>query len=233
MASQVKKKLFGLITRQERWGLSARGWFCLIAFAIVRRPGLGVQRAAISGADETRGYEGAGGGGVDSAVRSLKAAVAEIQAGHYEKVYTTGGPIAGSDGATNDFNTSASIGAEWLVKAGVPAELVQMVPSHVAGRDRTYSSAVALREWFRTNHVTVASVNVLTEDVHARRTRLLFQEAFGKTTEIGIISVQNPDYDPKRWWRYSEGVREVLGESIAYLYANFLFHPGKPAAQVP
>jgi uncharacterized SAM-binding protein YcdF (DUF218 family) len=108
-----------------------------------------------------------------------------------------------------------------------------MVPSHVAGRDRTYSAALALKEWFRTNNMTVVSVNVLTEDVHARRTRLLFQEAFGKTTEIGIIAVQNPDYDPDRWWRYSEGVREILGESIAYLYANFLFHPEKPAAQVP
>jgi uncharacterized SAM-binding protein YcdF (DUF218 family) len=148
-------------------------------------------------------------------------------------VYTTGGPIAGSDGATNDFNTAASVGAEWLVKAGVPAGLVQMVPSHVAGRDRTYSAALALKEWFRTNNVTVASVNVLTEDAHARRTRLLFQKAFGKATDIGIIAVQNPDYDPDHWWRYSEGVREILGETIAYLYADFLFHPEKPAAQVP
>lgn len=232
MASQVKKKLFGLITRQERWGLSARGWFCVSAFIVCGglgwmfsvRPFLAQTKRADTKVLVVEGW-----------IRQfgLKAAVAEIQAGRYEKIYTTGGPIAGSDGATNDFNTSASIGAEWLVKAGVPADLVQMVPSHVAGRDRTYSSAVALREWFRENDVKVASVNVLTEDVHARRTRLLFQEAFGKTTEIGIISVQNPDYDPKRWWRYSEGVREILGESIAYLYADFLFHPGKPPEQVP
>jgi len=159
--------------------------------------------------------------------------VAEIQAGHYQKVFTTGGPIAGSDGATNDFNTSASVGAEWLVRAGVPAGMVQMVPSHVAGRDRTYSSALALREWLRTNNITVTNFNLLSEDVHSRRSWLLFQEAFGKTADIGIIAVQNPDYEPKRWWRYSEGVREILAENIAYTYARFLFYPAKPAEQVP
>jgi len=225
MASQVKKKLFGLWTRQERWGLSARGWVCLLALAVLGglgwvfnvQPFLAQTRRLDTKVLVVEGW-----------IREfgLKAAVAEIQAGHYQKVYTTGGPIAGSDGATNDFNTAASVGAEWLVKAGVPAELVQMVPSHVAGRDRTYSSASALRAWFRANNLTVTSFNVLTEDAHARRTRLLFQEAFGPTTEIGVIAVRNPDYDPKHWWRYSEGVREVLGENIAYMYAKFLFHPG-------
>ena len=71
----------------------------------------------------------------------------------------------------------------------------------------------------------VTAFNLLTEAAHARRTRLLYQEAFGEGVKIGIIAVPNPDYDAGHWWRYSEGVREVLGESIAYLYAKFLFHP--------
>jgi uncharacterized SAM-binding protein YcdF (DUF218 family) len=224
----VKQKLSGLLTRKERWGLSARGWLCLLALVTLGglvwawnvQPFLAQTRRLDTKVLVVEGW-----------IREfgLKAAVAEIKSGHYQRVYTTGGPIAGSDGATNDFNTAASVGAEWLVKAGVPAELVQMVPSHVAGRDRTYSSASALREWLRANNLTVTSFNILTEDAHARRTRLLFQEAFGPATEIGVIAVQNPDYDPKHWWRYSEGVREVLGENIAYIYAQFLFHPGKGA----
>jgi hypothetical protein len=106
--------------------------------------------------------------------------------------------------------------------------MVQMVPSRVSGRDRTYSSALALREYFQTNAVAVKSFNILTEDVHARRTRLLFQEAFGREAAVGIIAVPDPDYDPHHWWRYSEGVREILGESIAWFYAVFLFHPEAP-----
>jgi len=72
----------------------------------------------------------------------------------------------------------------------------------------------------------VHSINILTEDAHARRTLLLYQKAFGKNVAVGVISVSNPNYDPTRWWRYSDGVREVIGESIAYIYARFFFWPG-------
>jgi len=60
---------------------------------------------------------------------------------------------------------------------------------------------------------------------HARRSRLLFQKAFGKEVKVGVISVEDRDYDPAHWWRSSEGVREVLGEAIAYFYAKFFFSP--------
>jgi hypothetical protein len=59
------------------------------------------------------------------------------------------------------------------------------------------------------------------------------QRAFGRGVTVGIISIQNPDYDPKHWWRYSEGVRDVLGESIAYVYAKFLFHQPADEALKP
>jgi hypothetical protein len=82
-----------------------------------------------------------------------------------------------------------------------------------------------LREWFLEHHLTVTKFNLLTEDVHARRSRLLFQEAFGRSATVGIIAVPDPDYEAKRWWRYSQGVREILGETIAYVYARFFFWP--------
>ena len=143
----------------------------------------------------------------------------------YQRIFTTGGPVEGSDGYTNDYNTSASVGAEVLKKFGVPDDVVQMVPSRVTARERTYSSAVALRDWFREHNAPVQSINVLTEGAHARRTRLLYQEAFGRSMTVGIIAVSNPDFNPGQWWRYSDGVREVIGESIAYVYARFFFWP--------
>jgi uncharacterized SAM-binding protein YcdF (DUF218 family) len=156
---------------------------------------------------------------------AIHASADEFKTGDYERVITTGGPVAGSGGYTNDYNTFASVGARRLKAAWVPDESVQMVPSHVIGRDRTYSSAIALRAWLRDHNMALRSINVVTEDAHARRTRLLFQEAFGEGVKVGIIAVPNPDYDAKYWWRYSEGVREVIGESIAYIYARFFFLP--------
>ena len=54
---------------------------------------------------------------------------------------------------------------------------------------------------------------------HARRSKMMFTKVFGKNVAIGIIALNDPLYDPKHWWRTSEGVREVLGEAIAYMYA--------------
>jgi uncharacterized SAM-binding protein YcdF (DUF218 family) len=223
----ANRKFFGCVTRRERWGLSARGWLAAVGIFLL---------AAILWAENVQPFLGQT-SRVETKILvvegwvqdyAIRAAIEEFRNGHYEKIYTTGGPVAGSGGYSNDFNTSASVGAEALVKAGLPAELVRMVPSHVSGRDRTYSSALALREYFRANGMAVKSFNVLTEDVHARRTRMLFQKAFGADATVGVVSAHDPDYDPAHWWRYSEGVREILGESIAWVYAAFLFHPAPP-----
>ena len=236
MEFQVKErdpeKWFGLVNRRKRWGLSWSGWLGLVIgtlavglFLVLHiQPFLAHTKRVDTRILVVEGW---------ARQFAMNAAVTEFQTGHYDKVYTTGGPIVGTDGATNDYNTSASVGQDLLVKVGMPAQVIQMVPSHVAGRDRTYSSAVALREWFRQHNITVHSINVLTEDAHGRRTRLLFQRAFGRHVAVGIISIQNPDYDPKHWWRYSEGVRDVLGESIAYVYAKFLFHQPADEALKP
>ena len=158
---------------------------------------------------------------------AIRGGADEFNSGSYERIFTTGGPENGSGGYINDYQTSASSGAEALKKFGIPDDVVQMVPSHVIGRDRTYSSAVALRDWLHEHKMPVHSINVLTEDAHARRTRLLYEKAFGRDVKVGIISVSNPDYNPRHWWRYSDGVREVIGESIAYIYAKFFFYPSE------
>ena len=218
------KKFFGLCARRERWGLTGRGWLALLLGGLLLfagwlhwiQPFLAVTHRAETKILVVEGW---------IPEYALRVAVAEFQSGGYEKVFVTGGPVVGTGGYVNDFQTSASVGAEVLVNLGLDRNLVVMAPSHIAGHDRTYSSAVALREWLRGHAADVKSFNVLTEDVHARRTQLLFQKAFGREVRVGVIAVADPDYEPAHWWRYSEGVRQILGECIAYLYAEIFFRP--------
>ena len=156
---------------------------------------------------------------------AIRAAVKEFRTGSYEAVVATGGPVEGSGGYTNDFNTSANVGADLLKKDGLPASMLFVVPSRVMDRDRTYGSAVALKNWIDQHQVNVTGLNIITENVHARRSRLLFQRAFGNRVRLGVIAVQNPDYDPAHWWRYSEGLKDIVSEGCAYLYAKFFFSP--------
>jgi len=224
------KKFGGLLTRKMRWGLSWRGWLILILagastviFLLLNiQPFLARTQRVNTKVLVVEGW-------IDE--YAIHAAVVEFKNGSYQKIFTTGGPIIGFDGSTNDFDTTASVGAQLLEEYGIATNLVQMVPSHIGARDRTYNSALALRNWFHQHNVDVHSINVLTQDVHARRTQLLFQEAFGRDVTVGIISAPDPDYDPKHWWRYSEGVRQVLAESIAYFYARVLFHPPENSAE--
>jgi hypothetical protein len=234
-SDKSSQKLWGILTRKERWGLSWRAWLLVTSAGLVAayfafldiHPFLAVTHRVNTNVLVVEG-------GIQR--YAIRGGVEEFKNGSYERIFTTGGPWNGDGGYTNDYNTSASVGAEMLKKFGVPNDLVQMVPSRVMARERTYSSAVALRDWFREHNTPVHSINVLTEGAHARRTRLLYQKAFGKNVTVGIIAVSNPDYDPTQWWRYSDGVREVIGESIAYIYARFFFYPSvsssdKEAAQ--
>jgi len=216
--------LLGLLVHKPRWGLSWRGWAAVLTGLLAIgglvltniHPFLATTNRLPTPILVVEGWINA---------YALRGAAAEFRTHGYERIFSTGTPVIGLGGYVNDFQTSASVGADGLKAAGVPASQVLMVPSRVSGRDRTYSSAVALREWFRREQLPVTRINVLTEDAHARRTRLLYQMAFGRDVEVGVISIPNPDYDPKRWWRYSQGVREVFSESLAYVYARFLFFP--------
>lgn len=223
-SSAVRKKFWGTVSHKPRWGLTWKGRLVILLaiLALVAGCFFGVEPfLSVTHRENTKILV------VEGWVSTfaIRAGVSEFVAGSYDKVFATGGPVLGNGGYINDQNTTASIGAQALVMEGAPKDRVQMVPSHVSGRDRTYSSALALREWFHAHDLHPKSINVLTVYAHARRTRLLFQEAFGDEVKVGIIAVENPDYDAKYWWHYSDGVKEVMSEGIAYIYARVFFHP--------
>ncbi len=224
------QKLGGIIRLKQRWGLSWHARLFVISvmllaiYAVVLNvhPFLAVTHRANAKILVVEGW-------IDE--YAIRAGADEFKTGDYEHIITTGGPVPGSDGYTNDYNTFASVGARRLKAAGVAEESMLMVPSHVIGRDRTYSSAIALRRWLLDHNMPLQSFNVVTVDAHARRTRLLFQKALGNDVRVGIISIPNPDYDAKHWWRYSEGVREVIGEGIAYTYAKVFSYQSEPSPE--
>lgn len=225
----------GIVTRKERWGFSWYGWLLVACVLLLGAAGLvhtifpflAVTDRVESDVLVVEGWV---------PPFAIEAAAREFRSGAYSIVYTTGGPVGGMGGYTNDYNTLASVAADRLRAAGLSPKVVQMVPSRVMERDRTYWAAVALRDWLREHGGAPAKVNVLTADAHARRTQFLFQRALGSQVQVGVISIQDPDYDPKRWWRSSAGVREVVDETVALIYAKFFFYPGaeeKPPKRAP
>jgi hypothetical protein len=150
--------------------------------------------------------------------------VREFRGGKHSGFYVTGIPLERGE-PLSEYGTYAELGAAVAIQLGLKAEEVFAVPAPDVRQDRTYASAVALREWLRDRSVQPEAITVVSVGAHARRTRLLYGKAFGADTRIGIIAVPDRNYDARRWWASSAGVRDVIDETVAYLYARLLFRP--------
>jgi hypothetical protein len=157
-------------------------------------------------------------------VPGLRVAIQTLKSDGYRKILTAG-CLVRDEWEPQAKVTYADWAASKLRRLGLSPDLVTAVPCLVEKKDRTFFSALAIKNWLQTNQIAIDRLDVLTVGAHARRTRLLYERAFGPAVRIGIIDAPDPDYDSMHWWRSSEGVREVLGEGIAYLYARILFHP--------
>src|ERR1051326_125628 len=155
-----------------------------------------------------------------------KQAIEEFNRHSYLKLFTTGGPIE-KGAPLAEYKTYAEMELATLARLGADTNTVQAAPAPLVRRDRTYTSAVALKNWFTEHNLTVTNLNLVTVGPHARRSRLMFQKAFDGKTSIGVIAIVPFDYNKGNWWRSSQGFREVTSEMFAYFYAKILFHPPK------
>jgi hypothetical protein len=221
MKEKRTRKFCGLLRRREVLVPTWQGWLvlllstALLAVGFIRsiQPFLALNATANGGVLVAEGW-------VPDYV--LQAAVDEFQRHDYDGFYVTGGPL--DRGAPlSKYKTYAELGASVVARLGLESSLVDAVPVQYVRKDHTYASAVALKKWLGKKGRDARSLTVISLGAHARRTRLLYQMAFGPGTEIGIIAVPDRDYDASRWWVSSAGVRDVVNETVAYLYVRLLF----------
>jgi len=214
---------WGLLRRRSCWLPTVRGvllllilFACLLIFGFRNiQAFLAVNDPAPEGILVVEGW---------SPDYALETAKLEEQGNPYHLLYVVGGPL--EQGAPlSQYPTYADLGAAILLRMGMSQDTVQAVPSGYVYKDRTYAEAVALSIWLRQHGLSPKEINLISLGAHARRSRLLFEKAFGKSTRVGIIAVEDRNYDPAHWWKTSEGVRSVISETIAYGYARFLFSP--------
>jgi len=153
----------------------------------------------------------------------LKGVVDDFSKNNCIFIFSVGGPIQ-TGSYLFPFNNFANLTYDRLIKLGVIESKIVAIETDDVKKDRTYASALALKKWASTSGLELKSINVYTLGAHARRSRFLFQKALGDTVEVGIIGVVEQTFDPKAWWKYSNGFRTVIDETIAYLYAITYFN---------
>ncbi len=150
---------------------------------------------------------------------------AEFNRGKYALLILTGSDLTKGEPLV-EFKNYATMTRSVFLRRGWKESQVIAVPCGRAVRDRTYTSALALKEWLiRHSESGIHSINVMSNGVHSRRTWLLYRKALEGVANVGVIASRDISFDPKHWWRSSDGVRATIDETVAYLYARWIFSP--------
>jgi len=148
--------------------------------------------------------------------RVLRRVADLVNKGSVKRVFVVGNRM---EYASNFFpkHTFAEMGRLILIRYGVPKDKIVAVPFDVL-RDRTLASAMALKEYLDKRHMDVHAFEILTEDIHSRRTYMTYRAVFGRDIEIGVVPISNGVFDSFNWHYCSEGLKQVFAEDVALLY---------------
>jgi len=219
-----------LFARKECWAPTARGWLAL-AVVVLGLAALAV--ASVYGFLAPTSPVAADVLIVEYWLPdyAMAGAAAEFKRGGYKYLILCGKELPTLWRSSSRFKTGGDLAAAVLIGMGLETNQVVALQPFDSGRDRTYSKALATSEWLQATNARLRAANLYSLGPHARRSRLLYQKALGKKVAVGVFAHPPDSYDPRKWWKTSNGCRDVLGEVIAYLYARVLFHPssGHPA----
>jgi len=152
-------------------------------------------------------------------------AILHFKSSSYLKIITTGGPVPASLHRQSGVSF-AVLARDYLIQNGLPENMITAVAAPASARDRTYLSAVMVREWLARSGEPMDALDVFSEGAHSRRTRLLYQRAFGESVRIGIIAARPDSYDPSAWWQSSAGTKTVVTEAIGWAWTALFFDAG-------
>ena len=151
----------------------------------------------------------------------LEKAIAEFKSGGYQKLMIIG-PSLFAGHYLSQYKNFAELGAATLISLGFDSDQLIVVPTPDVLINRTDASAIAVHDWLMKSELNVKSINIYTFDVHSRRSWKLFKQALAPKINVGVIVLEPRSYNPRNWWKSSAGVKAIISETIAYIYA-FLF----------
>ena len=164
------------------------------------------------------------------APEELDQAIQAFKKGGYERVVTTGGPIMGWP-ELSAHASYAGLAADYFAQHGIPRDMILVVPTPKSARERTFLSAVVLHDSAQQLGIDLDAIDLFSSGAHARRSRLLFQMAFGPDARVGVLAAKPTEYDPDAWWRTSSGTESMILQSIGLAWVKCFFWPGPRGSQ--
>ncbi len=159
----------------------------------------------------------------------LDEAIAAFRRGRYERIVTSGGPIdSWREGQTATHYAERAAG--YLKHHGLADVPIAAASAPASAQDRTFLSAVVVRDWVRREGLNPDAIDVYSDGVHARRSRMVYRLAFGPSVAVGMLAATPRKYDLEHWWRTSQGAKTVLDESLSLVWTACCFWPPAPGS---
>lgn len=155
---------------------------------------------------------------------SIEKAIELINTLDYDTIITTGGALDAGY-FLNGQKTMADLSYSTFLVLGFDSTRIHKIPGGRVYKNRTYTSALSLKNYFSKQKITTAKIDMLAIGCHASRSQYLFQKALGENFDVGVYAIPDKSYDIEKWWKSSKGARTVLSESIAYFYVRLFFKP--------
>ena len=162
------------------------------------------------------------------APKELDQAVQTFKMGGYTRVVTTGGP---TDWPETKYSNYAAMAADYLALHGVPRDVILVVPAPPSAQERTFLSAVMLRESAQRLGLKLDAIDLFSSGAHARRSRLLFRWPWALRFVLVCWRPNLRATIPEAWWRTSKGVESMVFQSIGLVWVKCFFWPGPPGSQ--
>lgn len=153
-------------------------------------------------------------------IQGIRAAKEEFTNGKYEHIAVTGG-LTGNSWDVKRWSYAIE-GRKLLLHLGVPSDRIILAELKNTEAQRTFESALAVRDALIANGISTEALNIFTRGAHARRSRLTYAKVFEPEIKVGVISWSPPGYDHAHWWVSSERTVEFLKETAVYLYELLL-----------
>lgn len=150
----------------------------------------------------------------------VRAATTEFREHGYKYVATSGGPTLGR--WERERSNYAEMAGLELAQSGIPRDKIIVAPCKDTESRRTFESAAAVLRALTAAQLQPRALNVFTYGPHAGRSRLVYAKVFGPETDVGVIAWKPPEYGLEPWWRSSQRAKELLSESVGYIFELFL-----------
>lgn len=148
---------------------------------------------------------------------AIEKAIELFSKSNYRFIVTTGSNLP-EGFYVSGMKTMAQLSRETFLALGFDSTKVIALPTKFVKRNRTFNSANTINEWLTTQHPEIDAIDVFTIGCHSRRSWFLFHKALNEKVNVGVYCIDNRGYQVDTWWKSSIGAREVISETIAYIY---------------